>query len=83
MSDDFTTDDEFAETQGIWWGGIFFASVVTFVIIGGLLIAGTYVLNDWGLADISYWLPTIAAAVLTGSLVTVAVRRGTIKYEPR
>lgn len=83
MSDDFTADDEFAETHGVWWAGIVFASVVTFVIIGGLLISGTYVLSDLGLLDIPYWLPIATAAVLTGVLVTIAVMRGEIRYEPR
>lgn len=83
MSDDFTEEGAFAETQGIWWAGIVFATIVTFGLIGGLLIAGTYVLNDLGIVDISYWLPTVAAAVLTGILVTVALKRGEIKYDPR
>lgn len=83
MNDDFTADEEFAETHGVWWAGIVFASVVTFAIIGGLLIAGTYVLNGIGFVDISYWLSTATAAVLTVSLVTVAVKRGKITYEPR
>ena len=83
MSDDFTEDDDFAERKGIWWAGIVFASIVTFGLIGGLLIAGTYVLNDLGLVHISYWLPTVAAAVLTVILVTAAPKRGDIKYDPR
>lgn len=83
MSDDFTADDEFAETQSVWWAGIVFATVVTFAVIGGLLIAGTYVLNGMGFVDISYWLSTATAAVLSVVLVTVAVKRGKIKYEPR
>lgn len=83
MSDDFTADEEFAETHDIWWAGIVFATIVTFGLIGGLLIAGTYVLNDLGVIDISYWLPTVAAAVLTGILVTIALKRGDIKYDPR
>ena len=83
MSDDFTADEEFAETPGIWWAGIVFATTVTFVLIGGLLVAGTYVLNDLGIVDRSYRLPTVAAAVLTGILVTVALKRGEFKYDPR
>ena len=83
MSDDFTDDEAFAETQGIWWAGIVFASIVTFAIIGGLLIAGTYVLSEVGYVDIPYWVPTATAAVLTIILVSVALKRGNIKYEPR
>lgn len=83
VSDDFTADDEFAETKGVWWAGIVFAAIVTFAIIGGLLLAGTYVLNDWGVVEISYWVPTGTAAILTVILVTVSVKRGKIKYEPR
>lgn len=83
VSNDFTDDDAFAETQGIWWAGIAFASIATFAIIGGLLVAGTYVLNDLGRAEIPYWLLAVTAAVLTVILVTVAVRRGTIKYRPK
>ena len=82
MSDDITDDDAFAESQGIWWAGIVFASIVTFAIIGGLLITGTYVLSEVGLVDIPYWLPTVTAAVLTVILVSVSVKRGNIKYEP-
>lgn len=82
MSDDFTDDDTFAETQGIWWAGVAFASIVTFVVLGGLLLAGTYLLNEWGIVELPYWPPAVAAAVLTGLLVSVAVKRGTIKYEP-
>lgn len=83
VSDDFTDDDAFAETQGIWWAGIAFASIATFAIIGGLLVSGTYVLNELGLAEIPYWLPAVTAVVLTIILVTVAVKRETIKYEPK
>lgn len=83
MIDDFSADDEFAETQGVWWAGIVFASIVTFAILGGLLLGGTYVLNELGFVDISYWIPTVAAAILTGILVTVALKRGDIKYDPR
>lgn len=83
VTNDFTDDSSFAETQGIWWAGIIFASIMTFAIIGGLLISGTYVLNDLGLVEISYWLPTVTAAVLTVILVTVSVKRGKIKYEPQ
>lgn len=83
MSDDFTADEEFAETRGVWWAGIVFASIVTYAVIGGLLIAGIYVLNDWGVVDISYWLPAFAAALLTVILVTVSVKRGKFKYKPQ
>lgn len=83
MSDDFNTDDAFAETQSVWWAGIVFASVVTFAIIGGLLIGGTYLLIELGVVDIPYWLSIVTAAILTGTLVTVAVTRGTIRYEPQ
>lgn len=82
MSDDFTDDDAFAETQGVWWAGIAFASLVTFAIAGGLLLSGTYVLNELGVVAIPYWMPTVAAAILTVILVSVAVKRGN-KYEPR
>ena len=82
MSDD-STDDEFAETQAIWWAGIVFASIVTFAIIGGLLLLGTYVLNELGSVDIPYWLLALIAAVLTVILVTVSVKRGNIKYRPQ
>lgn len=81
MSDDYTDGDAFAETQGIWWAGIAFASVITFVVICGLLLTGTYVLNEWGIMEIPYWPPTIAAVILTGILVGVSVKRGN-KYEP-
>lgn len=40
VSDDFTAEDEFAETHGVWWTGIVFATVVTFAIIGGLMLSG-------------------------------------------
>lgn len=83
MSDDFSADEAFAETHGVWWAGIVFASVVTFAIIGGLLVTGTYVLNDWGVVDMSYWLPAVAAAVLTVILVSASVKLGKIEYEPR
>lgn len=83
MSDDFSADDEFAETQSVWWAGIVFAAVVTFAAIGGLLIGGTYVLNQLGYVDMSYWLPAVVAAVITVILVSASVKRGKIKYEPR
>lgn len=83
MSDDFSTDDEFPETHGIWWAGIVFSSIVTFGFIGGLLIAGIYVPKDLGYVDLSYWVPTVAAAILTGILVTVALKRGEFMYEPQ
>ena len=83
MTDDSTTDDEFAETQGIWWAGIVFASVVTFAIIGGFLIAGAYVLSEVGLINIPYWLLTALTALLAGVLITVSIKRGEMKYEPR
>lgn len=83
MTDDFTPDNDFEETRGIWWAGIAFASIVTFAAIGGLLTLVTYVLSKANLVHISYWLPTVAAAILTVFLVSVAVKRGKIKYEPQ
>lgn len=83
VTDDFPTDDEFSEIQGIWWAGIVFVSVVTFAIIGGLLIAGAYVLSEVGLVNIPYWLSTALTALLTGVLITVSIKRGEMKYEPR
>lgn len=83
MSDDYTDDDAFAETQGIWWAGIALASAITFAVTCGLLLTGTYVLNEWGGVAIPYWPPTVAAAILTGVLVSVSVKRGQIKYEPK
>lgn len=83
MSDDFTGDEDFSETQGVWWAGIALASVVTFAAIGGLLVSGTYVLTQLTLVDIPYWVPIVTAAILTISLVTVSVVQGKIEYEPR
>jgi len=83
VTDDIERNGEFAESPAVWWAGIAVASVVTFVVVGGVLAAGTYALNSAELVDLSYWVPGMAAVVLTGVLVAVAVRRGDIKYEPR
>jgi hypothetical protein len=83
VSDDISLDDDFSENRDIWWAGIAFASFITFEVIGWVLISGTYVLNEMDFLEISYWIPSLGTAMLTGIMVTVAVKRGKVKHEPQ
>lgn len=63
-------------------GWVAVALLATFAALGGLLGLGVYLLAYAGLADLSYWLPAVIAAVLSVILVGVAVKRGDSRYEP-
>ena len=80
--DDSTEEGQFAETQAVWWAGVAVALLVTFAVLGGFLILGTYLLASAGVIELSYWPAAVLAAILSVFLVRTAVKRGNIRYKP-
>lgn len=70
------------ESEGVWWGGIVVASIVTFLCIGGCLVLLAYLVNYLSGMTIPYWPAIAVAAVATILLVRAAISRGDIKYQP-